>query len=203
MPSANGVASGDSMKSRQGQSLTSSLTSSLTTMGLDLSLTGTGLVMWDHHNHKVRRSRLLRTAPLSNAKTVRGLHANGVFFGSDEERIDFIVRPVLSAYRKFSPLGTGVEQYAFSKFSRALSGLHELGGVVKHRLFRKSALVLMPTPNEIKEFATGNGNASKDEMVAAALEVWPWMPRSKEEDNLADALHIARWTAVELIKFGE
>jgi len=41
----------------------------------------------------------------------------------------------------------------------------------------------------IKKHATGRGNASKPEMIRAAITKG-WMPKGSEEDNEADALHI-------------
>jgi len=46
----------------------------------------------------------------------------------------------------------------------------------------------------LKKFATGKGNASKDEMVAAATKI---LMREPIDDNEADAVHVARHTAAE------
>lgn len=97
----------------------------------------------------------------------------------------------MKVWRKYQPYAVGIEQYAFSRQSRGLSGLHELGGVVKNRLFRKEALVLLPTSTEIKKFATGNGAAKKPQMIAAAQNYGC----RTTDDNVADAFHVARWTA--------
>lgn len=42
----------------------------------------------------------------------------------------------------------------------------------------------------VKKYATGRGNAGKDEMVEAAK---PLLGRDPVDDNEADAVHIARW----------
>jgi hypothetical protein len=49
------------------------------------------------------------------------------------------------------------------------------------------------SPKEIKKFATGNGNASKDKMLAAATARWG---QFTEDDNEADARWILEWSKV-------
>lgn len=169
-------------------------------MGLDLSLTGTALVVFRPDKTavfgKVLRQRLYPTEPRSknHPDEPGNLRPNGKYRGSEEERIDFIANQVMKMWRKYQPVAVGIEQYAFSRHSRGLSGLHELGGVVKNRLFRKEALVLMPQSTEIKKFATNNGNAKKPQMIAAAQA----LGCDTEDDNVADAFHIARWTSWKL-----
>ena len=45
------------------------------------------------------------------------------------------------------------------------------------------------TTAEIKKFATGKGNAGKDDMIIAAV---PFLGRQPIDDNEADAVHLAR-----------
>lgn len=48
----------------------------------------------------------------------------------------------------------------------------------------------------LKKFATGKGNSGKRAMVAAAFM---FLGRRAVDDNEADAVHIARWTASEYV----
>jgi len=48
----------------------------------------------------------------------------------------------------------------------------------------------------LKKYATGKGNASKDEMLKRARERWP--EQHVEDDNQADALWILDWAKQEL-----
>ena len=51
----------------------------------------------------------------------------------------------------------------------------------------------LPT-GTLKKFATGNGAANKSEMIKAAFLI---LGREPQDDNEADAVHVARWGAHE------
>lgn len=61
--------------------------------------------------------------------------------------------------------------------------------------------VMEVTPQQIKQFATGKGNASKSEMVAAYAKAWPDAPLGRNVEDRADAAHSAAlgaaWVGVE------
>lgn len=59
----------------------------------------------------------------------------------------------------------------------------------------KKILLLPVTTSQLKKFATGKGNAGKEEMISAARVV---LNREPIDDNEADAVHIARFTADEV-----
>lgn len=62
-----------------------------------------------------------------------------------------------------------MEGYAFaSKFQREALG--ELGGVVKLGLQQLAVPYVLVAPGTLKKYATGQGNATKDEMLAAAIK---------------------------------
>jgi Holliday junction resolvasome RuvABC endonuclease subunit len=111
-----------------------------------------------------------------------------IFYGSDEERIEFIARTVMRCWRKWQPAAVGVEGYAFGAKGRGLTIIHETAGVVKQDLYRREALVQIIGPTELKLYATGNGHASKEEMIAAA-KARGFDP--SDNDNLADAFLLA------------
>jgi Holliday junction resolvasome RuvABC endonuclease subunit len=147
-------------------------------IGLDLSLAGTGVVVWD--GHQVLRWRLPATSPSD---------------GLDEHRIRIIWREVRRTCRKFPPDLVVMEEYAFSRHSRSISKLHELGGVIKQWLHCREILFISRPSTTIKLFATGFGKASKDDMVEAALPFFSEItdiPKNVAH-NVADALHCARW----------
>jgi len=50
----------------------------------------------------------------------------------------------------------------------------------------------------IKKFATGHGNATKEDMIAWAKLRWP--EQRVGSDDQADALHILDWVEVEILK---
>lgn len=131
----------------------------------------------------------LPTENLKDDRQQRGLLASGKFRGTEEERIDWVSRKLLKAIDLANPDLVVIEGYAFSKFSRSLSGLHEMAGVVKYRLRKTGRPYVLVGPQVNKKYATGNGKASKIDMIAAAKEIDPlvW------NDDVADALCLAKY----------
>lgn len=66
--------------------------------------------------------------------------------------------------------------------------LGELGGAVRVRLFEHGIPYVEIAPTSLKHFATGNGKASKDDMVAAAQHQGAAVANHDE----ADAWHLRR-----------
>ena len=99
----------------------------------------------------------------------------------------------LTLIRDWVLLGVGartsiamLEGYSYaSKFSRAHS-LGELGGVVKVALAERDITIGIVEPKLLKKFATDNGNASKGDMLKAAL-------RSGYDDTTDDNAVDAWW----------
>jgi crossover junction endodeoxyribonuclease RuvC len=71
---------------------------------------------------------------------------------------------------------------------------HNLEGVLLAEL-EGHADYVSPTPAAIKKHATGRGNASKDDMVAAAQTRWQ---REVADHNEADALCVLAWALDEI-----
>lgn len=151
-------------------------------IGLDISLTGFGLVVWD--GQRVLRRRRYETKPLSHRSRWEGpLRLKG----TDEQRIEWLRRKVGQAVSKYAPALVVIEDHAFSMRSRGLSTLHELHGVIKNDLHRKGVLFVKPKPNEIKLLFAGKGNASKSEMQDVAEQVCGVRISEDESDALGCA----------------
>lgn len=163
-------------------------------MGLDLSLTATGLVVWD--GQRVLRGGVLATEPMpkkvkdqsprlrvrrDGTKVYRGLNR--------EARIEYIAKRVASSIRKFQPGVVCVEGYSFGSKGSSMTDLAELRGVILNRVHRAGLdteqIIAPPT---LKKLATGNGRADKIEVVEMAQDAWPGCPN---EDNVADAFWLA------------
>jgi Holliday junction resolvasome RuvABC endonuclease subunit len=83
-----------------------------------------------------------------------------------------------------------IEGYAFGAKNQA--GVHaigELGGIVRVALFEFGVPVVEIPPASLKLFATGKGNAPKDEVLAAAIRQLGY---DGHDHNLADALWLHR-----------
>lgn len=79
---------------------------------------------------------------------------------------------------------TVIENYAFGAKGSALTGLHELGGIVRFALWEDGRRYVDIPPTSLKKFATGSGNAGKAEVIAAAIRKLAY---AGHNDNEADA----------------
>jgi crossover junction endodeoxyribonuclease RuvC len=130
-------------------------------LALDLSLTHTG---WASD-----------VAGLPAAGSIRTAQLRGV------ERLDLIVREVQALAR-----GTGLvalEGYSYASPNQAHQ-MGELGGPVRLLLYRLGIPMVVVQPSGLKKFATGKGNANKDQMLAAAIRRYAF---AGTDNNEADA----------------
>lgn len=80
-----------------------------------------------------------------------------------------------------------IEGYALNTPGRlGLTRQAEIGGVIRRLLFELGIPFLEIEPSRLKLYATGNGNASKEAMIAAAIE----LDAAPLNDDEADALHL-------------
>lgn len=83
-----------------------------------------------------------------------------------------------------------VEDYALGAPGRlALVRLGEIGGVTRLRLFELAVPFVLVRPSTVKRFATSRGNATKEDMIAAAIARGA---RGSVNDDEADAFHLRR-----------
>lgn len=82
-----------------------------------------------------------------------------------------------------------IEGYSFASKGRAIISLGELGGVIRYELFMDNTPFIDVPPTMVKKFASGRGNAKKDEM---RLEVYKrWSVEFKTEHQV-DAYVLAK-----------
>ena len=160
-------------------------------MGLDLSLTGTGLVVWD--GERVLRRRRYKTEPVSIPRDLKddppqGQLAQDRFKGEPDERIEWLRKKVALNIRKFGVSLVIIESKNFPAKGKTKI-IDELQGVIKNELLRTQIVYVLVSPPELKKFACGDGRASKIEMIAAAKK----FDRALGTDDEADALHLARF----------
>lgn len=158
-------------------------------VGLDLSLTATGLVVWD--GERILRRRRYKTFPVTPGEGLkeapRGQLAQDRFKGDDDERIEWLRKKIAMNIRKFKPSIVVIESKHFAAKGSAKK-VDELQGVVKNHLLRKDMIYVLVAPPTLKKFATGDARASKMEMIVAAKK----FDRTLGTDDEADALHLAR-----------
>jgi crossover junction endodeoxyribonuclease RuvC len=82
-----------------------------------------------------------------------------------------------------------IEGYAFDRPNQAHQ-IGELGGIIRFTLWEAGKLYVEIAPSSMKKFATGTGNASKDEVLVAAVKKLGYQGFSKDQ---ADALWLSTW----------
>lgn len=136
--------------------------SSVKIMGLDLSLTSTGVCV--------------AGKPFAINSKNKGT-----------KRLVEISERILTTAVLENPHAIMLEGYSFgSKFSRAHS-IGELGGAVKAILYKSGYVVVDIPPTCRAKFATGKGNASKTEVMLSILEFTKIEFLGSAADDLCDA----------------
>lgn len=126
-------------------------------IGIDPSLTRTGV------------SYMLNDTMVTQALVTKG--SNGVkrLFALRKELCD-----VIEPHLHFPTLCV-VEGYSMGMGGRQIGryfDIGELGGMIKMLLYEYGIDTVIVPPKTLKVFATGNGNAKKEEMVDACNEQW-------------------------------
>jgi len=143
-------------------------------LGLDLSYTGTGLVVID--GDEVLRRQLICTEPTD---------------GTDIERCIAIALQVSRAVTRFDIKVAGIENYAYGKIAGG-EKLGELGGVIKHRLYSLDVVWVTYPPQSLKKWVLGKAytrDEGKRRMIKAARN----FGCNTYDDNVADAFWVAKW----------
>lgn len=148
-----------------------------TVVGLDLSLTGTALAVIDLHSGALSTAVHRSPAPKED---VLGAHVT-----RHRELVHGIVQQVLAC----DPALVVVEGLQFSVSSKdsSLTRRGFLWWAAAEGLVAGGAPVLEVAPSQIKQLATGKGNAGKSEVVAAYATAWPDATRDRNIEDRADA----------------
>lgn len=137
-------------------------------VGLDLSLTGTGISVCDISSESFQLSTL-DTSKLTGLK-----------------RMEFIRNSVMEKMDKASFVV--MEDFAFSRGTGAYS-LGGLGYLVRWSLWSKKMPFILVKPNQLKKFLTGKGNVDKNVMLKEVYKKWNF---DLDDDNQADALVLSQ-----------
>jgi crossover junction endodeoxyribonuclease RuvC len=139
-------------------------------LGIDPSLTGTGLCLIDDSGPT--RSYRLETV------STRDLRGPGRLL---------VIRRALEEFLIERPILVAVESYAFNAVGRVFQ-LGELGGVLRVAIYETGIPYIEVAPVQLKKYATGKPGAEKSDVVAAAEEL---LGEGVDDDNQADALFLA------------
>lgn len=158
-----------------------------TILGIDLSLTGTGLALLYDKNHPF---------------TDLGGYPNATFHGQMDNRAwttmistsasDSMIERwreitgVVVAWASYADLVV-IEGYAFARHQ--VRNCIELGGIVRYLLAMDSTTVLEINPTVLKKFVTASGNAEKSQMLLQTYKRWGV---EFSNDNECDAYGLAK-----------
>jgi crossover junction endodeoxyribonuclease RuvC len=137
-------------------------------LGIDLSLTGTGLVRLDSD----------------------GTHKNARIETKSGEPIFERWTKILGAINEWS-LGCEIvviEGYSFGSVAGMRTCI-ELGGIVRFQLLRSRRRIVEVSPSTLKRFASQDGHAEKDKMILHVFRRWGVEFQSNDE---CDAYVLAR-----------
>ena len=151
-------------------------------VGLDLS-TKTGLVIIDE---------------LGNVLTEKEITSK---FKKDPQRMIDLTEQVLAHLKKDDIIA--IEGFSYASRGKGVSFQFGYGYSVQIELYKRDFDFLIVSPSQVKKFATGRGNSSKDDMILPIYKRWGY---EHESDNVRDAFilaQIARATIsdVKLTKF--
>lgn len=151
-------------------------------MGLDISLTGTGLVVLNDKLEIVRQS-LITSKPIADRFN----------------RFHGILDSIMSDVRTHQPKIVFIEGYSYNSNGGSMFDRAELGGIIKKALWDKKVKFEELAPTSLKKFITGKGNAPKELMM---LKTFKKFGVEFSDNNLCDAYGLARYGYEYLVSSG-
>ncbi|SHT83171.1 gp6 protein [Mycobacteroides abscessus subsp. abscessus] len=146
-------------------------------IGIDSSLTGTGLVRVDWKD-----TGWTAKTHLTTTKPKDGSHAYTSY------RIKTIMAPIVTELEMLPSLIV-LEAPALAKVGGHNHDRSWLWGKIFDACMDRRIPIITPTPNQRAQYATGAGNAGKDVVLAASIRRWPQV--DIVDNNIADAMVLA------------
>ncbi len=82
-----------------------------------------------------------------------------------------------------------IEGFSFGSKGKAVSTQYGIGFAIRFALRDMGIKYIVPTPGQVKKFATGSGSSSKDNMVLPIFKKWGF---EHDSDNVRDAFVLAQ-----------
>lgn len=161
-------------------------------LGIDLSLSGTGLALLSPEQSAIDKvSRRIPPALPQIKQSTEGMFYLGILVSPTPTDIfarwDLIRQTVgLCAQEETRVL---IEGYAFSAHMAYSRAIAELGGIVRYHLRELGQRPIEVAPTSLKKFIAGKGNAEKNTIVKEVYKRWGV---DLSSDNLADAFGLAK-----------
>lgn len=146
-------------------------------IGIDLSLTGTGVVVLE--DGEIVVEKLIKSKP-TKKKT----------YTEEIERILGIKIEIIKIIEKYEPNLVLIEGMAFmARNTTALVQLAGLNYLIREYLFQYNIPFAIVAPTSLKKFITGSGGSKKDVML---MEIYKKYNIAFVDDNIADAFSLAK-----------
>jgi len=153
------------------------------TMGIDQSMTKTGVVIFDNNSQTMLHHEIIETV-LNKAVALDSFLRVQMI----ASRIEFLC----NLYNIDAVRIEGLSYGSVGQATRTLAGLHY---VIVDRLLRASIDVAVIAPTALKKAATGSGRADKQAMLDACPDTvkqqFLKIGKTKGRFDLADAYHLA------------
>ena len=137
-------------------------------VGLDLS-TKTGLVILDKSGQVIKAEEI--TTKEKN----------------DPQRMIILTEEIMSNLKEDDVIA--IEGFSYGSRGRGISFQFGYGYAVRIALFTANKPFLIVTPSQVKKYATGKGNSSKDNMILPIFKKWGF---EHDSDNVRDAYVLAK-----------
>lgn len=125
-----------------------------TTVGIDASLTGTGVVALSNFSGLSMHTRI--ESKYTEVKRLIDI----------EDRLKRILDNLILTDLVL------IEGYSFGSKGKSVYQIGELGGVIRRMLHRKMIRWIEVTPSQVKKFATGKSQAKKELMIMHVYKRW-------------------------------
>lgn len=163
-------------------------------IGIDPSLTGTGLVAW--RDGKTIIAKTLKNHPnwdiIPRVLSIVEDITNEI--GNIRDDVGWYLPPNMIV----------IEGFSYGSRGRGLFETAYLGYRIREELEKFKGETNVPwmevSPNELKKFVTGKGNATKDIMMQQVLKKWGY---EAKDNNVADAYALAMMGVKSLIEGGK
>jgi crossover junction endodeoxyribonuclease RuvC len=157
-----------------------------TIIAIDPSLTSTGVVVL--RNSEVLAKAVIETDPTKGAQ-------------AEMKRLNFIIDRIFELVAKWHDkemIGV-MEAPAFSYSNQGTNALIGLNYLIRDRFLDWKITLIIAAPTTLKKYASGKGNAKKDQMRLSAYKRWSFEDR---DDNIIDAYCLARLAETYLTQCG-
>ena len=145
-------------------------------VGIDLS-TKTGLVILDRFGEVITAKEIT-----SKIKT-------------DPERMIDLTEQLLDHLKPNDVIA--IEGFSYGSRGRGMSFQFGYGYAVRIALYMEGIPFLIVTPSQVKKYATGKGNSSKDNMILPIFKKWGF---EHDSDNVRDAYVLAQIASATRLK---